>query len=62
MGDDVGVIDQNMPGMNGLELLKRLHESDEEIRIARRSLYRILDKLDGAEYQRAETPLSSKIE
>ena len=29
----VAVIDQNMPGMNGLELLKRLHESDEEIRI-----------------------------
>ena len=29
----VAVIDQNMPGMNGLELLKRLHEADEEIRI-----------------------------
>ena len=29
----VAVIDQNMPGMNGLELLKRLHAEDEELRI-----------------------------
>ncbi len=29
----IAVIDQNMPGMNGLELLKRLHASDEELRI-----------------------------
>jgi len=29
----IAVIDQNMPGMNGLELLKRLHEGDEELRI-----------------------------
>ena len=29
----IAVIDQNMPGMNGLELLKRLHANDEELRI-----------------------------
>jgi DNA-binding NtrC family response regulator len=29
----VAVIDQNMPGMNGMELLKRLHAEDEELRI-----------------------------
>lgn len=29
----IAVIDQNMPGINGLELLKRLHASDEELRI-----------------------------
>jgi len=27
----IAVIDQNMPGMNGLELLKRLHAGDEEL-------------------------------
>ncbi len=29
----IAVIDQNMPGMNGMELLKRLHAEDEELRI-----------------------------
>ena len=29
----IAVIDQNMPGMNGMELLKRLHDEDEELRI-----------------------------
>ena len=29
----IAVIDQNMPGMNGLELLKRLHAEDDELRI-----------------------------
>ncbi len=29
----VAVIDQNMPGMNGMELLKRLHDEDDELRI-----------------------------
>jgi len=29
----IAVIDQNMPGMNGMELLKRLREGDDELRI-----------------------------
>ena len=64
IGDSIPL--ESLSQMHITEVLRRNHgnkaKAARELGIARRSLYRILDKMDGAEYQRAETPLSSKIE
>ena len=64
IGDSIPL--ESLSQMHITEVLRRNHgnkaKAARELGIARRSLYRILDKMVGAEYQRAETPLSSKIE
>ncbi len=64
IGDSIPL--ESLSQMHIMEVLRRNHgnkaKAARELGIARRSLYRILDKMDGAEYQRAESPHSSKIE